>query len=176
MRARRGAWLATLLCLGCGASGPGAQTAEDEDEGPPPTYAIALRLEDAGPDENETPRTRASLVRIAPDGTRTVAALGEELGACYHQPAPGALIAARCWWGGAGARYVVRRVDDRVVALRADEDEMAGTAELEERGHVEVPEEARLEVLTPGGAAAPAPTEVPAGGGAGAPGAAGPSG
>ena len=124
----------TASLLGCGAATPPPETPEDEAEGPPPSYAVALRFADAGADENETPQTRVLLVRIAPDGERV------------------ALILARCWWAGAGARYEVRREGDAVIARRAGVDEMEGDQTLEEAARVEVPESARLEVLAPGGA------------------------
>ena len=143
----------TASLLGCGAATPPPETAEEEEaEGPPPSYAVALRFADAGADENETPQTRVMLVRIAPDGERVARDLGTEVGACYHQDAGDALILARCWWAGAGARYEVRREGDAVIARRAGVDEMEGDQALVEAARVEVHENARLEVLAPGGA------------------------
>ncbi len=145
-------WIAALalaLLLGCGASVP--PPAEPVDDEGPQTYAVALRLEDAGADEHDTPRTRVSLVKIAPDGARTVEVLHTELGACWHETdVEGVLIAARCWWGGAGARYAIARVGDTVIARRRDVDEQTGDAGWVQVGGVEVPEGARLQVLAPG--------------------------
>ncbi|MEQ8455454.1 MAG: hypothetical protein RLO52_31415 [Sandaracinaceae bacterium] len=149
---RRVLLLSALLLAGCGAATPPAEEPEEEAEAPPSSYAIALRFADAGTDENETPHTRVLLVRIAPDGERVARDLGTETGACYHQDPADALIQARCWWAGAGARYEVRREGDAVIALRADVDEMTEDAALEETARVEVPRAARLQVLAPGAA------------------------
>lgn len=142
------------LSLGCGGATPSPRGAEDEAESdaPPPTYAIALRLEDGGADEDDTPRTRVRLVRIAPDGERGVADLGEERAACYYREAPGALIAATCWWAGAGGTYEVRREDGAVVAYRTPTDEDTGSSAPVEAGRLEVPEGALLQVLVASGA------------------------
>lgn len=150
----RRTWWGSALGLAalsaCGGAPPPVETAEEED-GPPPTYAIALRLEDAGTDAQDTPHTAVSLVRIAPDGARTVADLREEIGACYHvEGGPDVLMTARCWWAGEGGRYVVRREGDAVIALRADVQEETGEAELTEVGRVDVPADAELQVLAPG--------------------------
>ena len=143
-----------LVLAACGAAAPPAQEPSDEEnpDEPSPAFAIALRLEDAGADENETPRTRVTLVGIAPDGQREVAALRVEQGACWNEASPGSLTSVRCWWAGAGARYEVRRVGDAVVASRADIDEETGEGGLEEAGRIEVPRQTELRVL---GAAAP---------------------
>ena len=142
------------LLSGCGAASPRAsipgpeERAEDE---PPPTYAIALRLEDAGAREDDTPRTRVMLVAIAPGGDRTVNELRVELGACWHDASRDALITARCWWAGAGAAYAVRREGGAVVARRRSADEVSSDeAPWEEAGRVEVPEDAVLQILLPG--------------------------
>ena len=145
-----GAILVVLSVMACGGAPPPVETADEEEDGPPPTYAIALRLADAGTDENETPRTPVSLVRIAPDDERTVAALRQEIGACYHVESTGALMTARCWWAGHGGTYVVRREGDSVVALRTDVHEEGAPATPEEVGRVEVPADAELQVLAPG--------------------------
>jgi hypothetical protein len=151
MNGARHALPAALLLLACGGGAPTPRTAQDgDDDEEVPPHAVALRFEDAGTDARGTPHTAVALVRIAPDGGRTVTALGEETGACYHRDAPNALIAGRCWWAGAGARYVVRREGDAVVALRADVDEMTGEGELAEVGRLEIPADAELQVLAPG--------------------------
>lgn len=123
---------------------------EDEaaDE-PPPRYGVALRFEDAEESEDGTPRTRVSLVRITPEGERTVSELATEPGACFHQPVRGALIAARCWWAGEGARYEVRRAGDEIVALRAEVHEETVAGEPIEVARLEVPRDAELDVLAP---------------------------
>lgn len=136
-----------MFLAACGGVTPAPERADEEERLPP--YAVALRFEDAGTDEHETPYTAVSLVRIAPDGRRTVVALRREMGACFHEDASGTLAAARCWWAGAGARYVVRREDDAVAAARAEVDEMTGEGPLEEVGRVEVPRDAELRVLAP---------------------------
>lgn len=148
----RGWLLVVCVVAGCGAAPPPVETRADDDE--PETYAVALRLEDAGTDENETPHTAVSLVRIAPGGERTVESLRDEIGACYNIEASGALVAARCWWAGEGARYVVRREGDAVIALRAQAHEETDEGPLEEIGRVEVPADAELQVLLPGREAA----------------------
>lgn len=146
-----------LMLAGCGAAAPAPEEPEGPTSGePPPTFAIALRLEDAGADENETPRTRVALVMIAPDGAREIAELRVELGACWHETTPDSMISARCWWGGAGARYEVHRDGGAVIARRAEIDEETGDtgvgrARFEEVGRVEVPPDAELHVVTPGG-------------------------
>ena len=142
------------LTAGCGGAAPNPRGAEDEAESdaPPPTYAIALRLEDGGTDEDDTPHTRVRLVRIAPDGERAVADLGEERAACYYREAPGALIAATCWWAGAGGTYELRREGGAVVAYRTPTDEDAGSSAAAEAGRVDVPGDAVLQVLAPSGA------------------------
>ena len=138
-----------LLWTACGAASPAPERPEGS-AADPVTYAVALRFEDAGTDDDDNPRTAVSLVRIAPDGTRDVAELSEEVGACYHEPAVETLIAARCWWGATGARYEVRREGDAVVAYRAAIVEERGTGDAAEAGRLEVDPEAELEILTPG--------------------------
>lgn len=139
--------VATLLlaCAGCGA--PAAPVEAPGDDEPPPRYAVALRFEEEAPSAEGTPRTRVSLVRITPEGERTVRALRTEDGACYHRPAPGALIAGVCWWAGAGARYVVRRDGDAILALRADANEEGGYGDLAELARLDVPADAELDLL-----------------------------
>ncbi len=145
----RGLWLVILLA-GCGAATPPPEDPSDQDDGPE-TFAVALRLEDAGATEDETPQTRVALVRIAPDGTRTLEELGVELGACWNDAGQGeVLIAARCWWAGAGARYEVVREGDAVIARRQGVDEMTEGGGWIEVGRVEIPEGARVQVLTAG--------------------------
>ena len=140
----------SCFLFACGGATPAPEPASSSADGPS-TYAIALHFGDGGTDESETPHTMVSLVRIAPDGERHVLDLHDEIGACYLEPASGALLAGRCWWGGAGARYEVRREGDAVVAYRADVDEMADEpAEFVEAGRIEVAEDADLEVLAPG--------------------------
>jgi len=128
MTERRGAFalLRSALVLlvgaaGCGGAAPPPETAEDEADGPPPTFAVALRFEDASGGDEANPRTRVSLVRIAPDGEPTVVDLGEEVG-----PEP-----------------------ERVVARRALEDEAEAPGTYEEVGEIELPLRARLQILTP---------------------------
>lgn len=145
-----------LMLAACGATTPRTEEpGEPAGEEPPPTFAIALRLEDAGADENETPQTRVALVRIGPDGSREIAELRVEPGACWHETTPGSMISARCWWGGAGARYEVHRDGDAIIARRAEVDEETGDASFEEVGRVEVPSGAELNVLTPDSASRP---------------------
>jgi hypothetical protein len=141
-------FVGVMLGLGlgaCGAASPGPAT-EPTAAPPPRPYAVALRLEEAGEDEQGTPHTRVSLVRISPDGVRTVETLRTEVGACYHQPRSGALLAARCWWAGFGAEYEVRRRGDAVVALRAEVEEI-GPGEPAEVARLEVPAGAELQVV-----------------------------
>lgn len=140
--------LIALLLVGCGASATPVETAEDEDDGPPPTFAVALRFEDGGGGE-ESPRTLVRLVRIAPDGEREVADLGEEAGPCYLDPSGDALVGGRCWWAGTGVRYRVVRRGDRLVASRAEEDADEMPGEFVERGSLEVPSDARIDLLGP---------------------------
>lgn len=146
---RRWAWLA-VLWVGCGAATPLPEDpTDDEDE--VQTYAVALRLEDAGATEDETPQTRVALVRIAPDGERTLEELHVEPGACWAEAGQGGvLLTARCWWAGAGARYEVRREGGEVVARRQDVDEMTENGGWADVGRLEVPEDANLQVLAPG--------------------------
>lgn len=142
--------LVAVVLAACGAPAQSVEIEEPHAQEPPPRYAIALRLDDAEEREDGTPQTRVSLVRIRPDGERTVEALRTEPGACYHvDPGAGALIQVRCWWAGQGAMYAVRRSHDAVVALRADVDEEAGAGELEEVARVDVPDDAELDVLAP---------------------------
>ncbi|MGE0789978.1 MAG: hypothetical protein AB7S26_30165 [Sandaracinaceae bacterium] len=149
------AWLTIAsVATGCGGSPPPLEDASDQ-EGEPITYTIALRLEDAGEDAEGTPRTRVSLVRIAPDGNRTVVEGGEEPGPCYLVVEPDALTAARCWWAGAGSRYAVRRHGDALALERATEDADGAPGAYEARGSVELEDDARLELL--GQAPAPPP-------------------
>ena len=61
------------------------------------------------------------------------------------------LIAARCWWAGHGSRYVVRRSEEAVVALRGEEHEESDEVELVEVGRIDLPEGALLRVLGPDG-------------------------
>lgn len=140
-----------LALVACGGAATPVRGAEDARDEPPPRYGVALRFEDAAEDEHGTPHTRVSLVRIAPDGERTVSELATEVGACFHQSAPGALIAARCWWAGEGAAYQVRRAGDAIVALRAEVHEETGAGEPAEVARLEIPREAELDVLAPGG-------------------------
>ncbi|MEZ4335492.1 MAG: hypothetical protein R3B82_02595 [Sandaracinaceae bacterium] len=123
---RRCAWLLLGLASACGAATPPPEDPTDEDDGPV-TYAIALRLEEAGPTDDETPQTRVALVRIAPDGERTLEELRVEQGACWAEAGQDpVLVTARCWWAGAGARYEVRREGDVVIARRQDLDDGRG--------------------------------------------------
>lgn len=144
--------LFVLVLAGCGATSRpalGPEPEEASEDEPPPTVAIALRLEDAGADENETPRTRVVLVAIAPDG-RSTAELGVETGACWHVAMDGALITARCWWAGAGAAYAVHREGESIVAHRRDVDEQSDEPQWRESGRLDLPQDAVLEVLAPG--------------------------
>ena len=143
--------LASLLCA-CGGAAPPPSSAADVDEAEAPPeperWAIALRLQDGGTDDSETPHTQVSLVRISPDGERSVIELHDEVGACYPQPARGgALIATRCWWAGQGALWSVRREGDAVVAYRAVEPEEGAPPEPSEAGRLEVPEDAELDLV-----------------------------
>jgi len=107
--------LALLALVGCGGAAPPVEpppTDAEENE----TFAVALRLAEAGPDAEDTPHTRVSLVRIAPDGARHMEALRVETGACWHVGSgEDVLIAVRCWWAGAGAQYAVHRTGDAIV-------------------------------------------------------------
>jgi len=144
--------LSLLVCAalaGCGGASPPAEapvTAEENE-----TFAVAVRLTEAGTDEDDTPHTRVSLVRIAPDGARHMEALHVETGACWHVgSADSVLIAVRCWWAGAGAQYQITRAGDAIVAERRDVDEATDQAGAwEVVGRVEIPEDAPLQVLTP---------------------------
>ncbi|HJL16865.1 MAG TPA: hypothetical protein RMH99_14470 [Sandaracinaceae bacterium LLY-WYZ-13_1] len=139
--------LFAAACGGAGTRPPERPAAEDEE---PAAHAVALRFEDAGTDAQDMPHTGVRLVHIAPDGARTVVALSEETGACYHTEAVEALISARCWWAGEGARFIVRREGDAVVAHRAEVHEETGARDLVEAGRVEIPEDAPLQILAPG--------------------------
>ncbi len=138
-------WLALILTA-CGAPAVPTSTVRAPEEEVRP-YAVALRLEDAGEHEEE-PRTRVSLVRITPEGERTITSLSVEPGACYHVEVDDALIAVRCWWGREGAHFVVMRSGESIVAMRGE------GGGLEEIGRIEVPEDAPVQVLAP--AAGPA--------------------
>ncbi|MBX3275665.1 MAG: hypothetical protein KF729_35725 [Sandaracinaceae bacterium] len=154
----RGALLSCALVVlaGCGGAPTSAPLGDEDEAGGeagPDTYAVALRLEEADPTEDESPRTRVALVRIAPGGERTLEELRVELGACWHEEqaaADHALVSARCWWAGAGARYLVTRQGDAVVAHRQELDELADDGPWEEAGRVALPEDAVLQVLAPG--------------------------
>lgn len=142
-----------LLSAACGAA-----TVTSPEEAPTEQearYAIALRFQEASPSAGGDPRTRVSLVRISPEGERTVRELGTEAGACYLDPAPGALLSARCWWGEASARYVLERRGEAILALRGDE----SGAELREVLRLEVPEDAALDVLGGGSTEAVSPRD-----------------
>jgi hypothetical protein len=141
---------ATLAAIGlaltaCGGAAPALRTEEPAEETPRP-YVVALRLEEAAEAEDGTPETRVSLVRITPDGDRTIEALRTEPGACFLEPAAGALIAARCWWAGQSASYRVQREGDAVIALRSVSEE----SERVEVARLEIPGDAELQVLAPG--------------------------
>ena len=144
----------TLLAtsaVGCGAATPPVEEPSAGDRGPP-SYGLALRLEDAGTTPDDTPHTQVTLVSIEPDGASELAALEVEPGACWHDtdPPEGVLIAVRCWWAGAGARYQVTRHGDQIIARRLAVDEQAGEAEWVEAGRIEIPANATLQVLRPG--------------------------
>lgn len=143
-------WLVALI--GCGGAPPPVEeppTDAEQNE----TFAVALRLTEAGADADDTPHTRVSLVRIAPDGARHMEALHVETGACWHVGRSDAvLIAVRCWWAGAGAQYQVHRAGDSIIAERRAVDEATHQAGAwEEVGRIELPDGAPLQVLTPGG-------------------------
>jgi len=149
MRSRCSLCVAFLALTACGAAV--VHPAEPVEDNGPETYAIALRLEEAGADDADTPRTRVTLVEIEPDGARTLEELHVEVGACWHDTnVTDVLIAARCWWGGAGARYVVVRDGDAVIARRRELDEDTGDAAWVEAGRVSLPPGADLQVLAPG--------------------------
>lgn len=137
-----------VLAIACGGAPPPVVTPEEEPPEPEP-YGLAMRLEDGGTDaDTDTPHTRVALVRIAPDGERTVVELEREVGACYLRDAPDVLLAVTCWWAGAGAQYAVRREGDAVIAYRAASDEEGGVAAPVEVGRVEIPEDAPLQLVT----------------------------
>lgn len=139
-----------LLLAACGATPPVVAPPDDEPPERRARHAIALRLEEGETDENETPHTRVALVHIAPSGERQIHDLGTEPGLCYHATLADTLIAAECWWAGAGSRYGLRRTADAVVALRVDVDEETGPSEAREIARVEIPRRAELDVLAPG--------------------------
>ena len=143
------------LCAACGGPAVAPRSAEEADD-EPTRYAIALRFEDAGVDaQTDTPYTRVLLVRVAPDGATEPNELSREPGVCQHETRQGALIAAQCWWAGAGARFTVVRRGERVVAERVALDEQAPSGAAREVGAVEVPEGAELDVVAPGATLAP---------------------
>lgn len=153
----RSAIFVSALALGAACGGPAVapRAADDADE-EPIRYAIALRFEDGGVDaQTDTPHTRVLLVRIGPDGATEPHELSREPGVCQHETRRGALIAAQCWWAGAGARFTVVRRGERVVAERVALDEQAPSGEAREVGAVEVPEGAELDVVAPGATLAP---------------------
>jgi hypothetical protein len=138
-----------LVLTACGAV-PAPMPADSEDAlASPHRYVIGLRLEEAPEDEAGTPHTRVSLVRISPEGVRTLESLGTEAGACYLEPRVGVLLAARCWWAGQGALYEVRRVGDEVVASRTEVDEMTGSGAPSEVARLAVPSGVQVRVLGP---------------------------
>lgn len=129
-----------------------------------PACTTALRMEEAsrppgGPDDAapsvdpDTPHTALSLVLLCEDRAPEVLPLGTEIGACFAIERPaGALLAARCWWGGAGAVWVVAREDyerdGALVARRAASDEMdAAPRELEPVASLPLPPRARVSAL-----------------------------
>lgn len=138
-----------VLAIACGGAPPPVAAPEEEPPEPEP-YGLAVRLEDGGTDaDTDTPHTRVALVRITPDGERTVLDLEREVGACYLRDATeGALLAVTCWWAGAGAQYAVRREGDAVVAYRAASDEEGGVGAPVEVGRVEIPEDVPLQLVT----------------------------
>ncbi len=148
---RRAAILLACLATACGGAAPPVEEPDEPEDEAPETWAVALRLEDGGMDENETPRTRVVLVAIEPDGARGLTELEVETGACWHVEGEGAvLIAARCWWAGAGGVYALSREGDAVIARRRSVDELDEPGEWVEMGRVEIPEDANLQVLAPG--------------------------
>lgn len=147
MKRARLSILLALSCAACGAATvPVTEPSEPEAE-PPPRYAVALRFEEGEPSPEGTPRTRVSLVRIAPGGERSVSELRVEDGACYHRDEPGVLIAGVCWWAGSGARYVIRREGESIIALRAEATGDDTYGELTELTRIDVPAEAALDLL-----------------------------
>ncbi|MGF1468423.1 MAG: hypothetical protein ACFCGT_20050 [Sandaracinaceae bacterium] len=150
MRAAVGVVLPALL-VGCGAGAVAPRDPSDEEE-EPPRYGLALRFTDGGETE-EGPRTRVQLVAIEPDGATTTDDVGVERGACFHQPPPaGALLAGRCWWVEGAVVFLVLRDGDAVVAARAPEESAGDPDAFREVGRVEVPADARLEIVSPYGA------------------------
>jgi hypothetical protein len=139
------------MLLACGGAPPRTMHQEEAQEEARP-YVVALRFEDAGEDTDDTPHTRVLLVRIAPAGRRTVRELSIEPGACYHEHERGALIAARCWWGAQSARYLVERRGEALIALRGESSD-----EPREVVRLDLPRDARLQVLLPDAAASSSP-------------------
>jgi hypothetical protein len=139
-----------VLAIACGSAPPIVAPVEEAADPPRLHHAIALRLEEGETDTNETPHTRVALVHIAPSGEREVHELGIEPGLCYHTELSDTLIAAECWWAGAGARFGLRRERSAVIALRVDVDEETGASEAREIVRVEIPRGAELDVLAPG--------------------------
>ncbi len=163
---------AALLVTGCGGAPPPVQAADDAEDEPTPPYVLAIRFEDAGfqgagveeagveeagveeagveggsEEVTAVPQTRVRLVAITPDGDRRVYDLGVEPGPCYLEPVADALLGARCWWPGQGARYRVERRGEHVVGSRAEEDADERPGPFEERGRVEIPAGARIDLL-----------------------------
>lgn len=155
--------LLVTLAAGCGSAQHAGTTPPPEP--PPDRCVIALRLaqdetrdetpnevRDEAPREEPPPTTTLSLVRICDQHGRVVTSLGAREGVCQHEAGEprtrGVLLRARCWWPGQDASVVqVVREGQRVSAWTHGE----GDEERRELlGSVEVPERARLDVLSPG--------------------------
>jgi hypothetical protein len=144
--------LGVVLAVGCGgASVPPPEEPEEEEEEEGPIVAVTLRFEEAPSDEaTDTPHTRVVLVQIAPDEGRSTAEVGTFAGVCQHiAPDVGAVLAARCWWAGFGARVTVLREGDDLVAYGVRLDEHAPASDPEEAARMTLPENARLDPILP---------------------------
>lgn len=123
-------WLLGVLAA-CGGDPPDGGRGTLIHEAPPepaPEVAVGLRFEDAGVlDGTDTPRTHVRLVVIDTEHGRVLDDVGTFSGACTPaNDGLGAVVAARCWWAGAGTDVLVRRDGDRLVVTVIELDEEAG--------------------------------------------------
>ena len=149
--------LAVLVLSSCGSEPPARHTEPRATTRAQCT--VTLRFEDENPlaegDEPratsivELPRTRVTLVRICDPGGTETRLVGSEVGVCQFAAPAGALLRARCWWAGQGSEITVERVLRQLVARRADVDEETGPGPMTDAAELELPVDARVNVLGP---------------------------
>jgi hypothetical protein len=170
-----GAGSALWLSLAPGCGGAGGRAGDEGTLEPADRCVVALRFSEGFSEgfserlveegsastgervtaEVELPTTEVSLVRICDREGRIVRGLGVQRGVCQRaEPAPGELLAARCWWPGVEGRLIrVARSEDRALAHGAREDAAGGRdGEIELLGEVDLPARARVAPLDPVGA------------------------